>query len=264
MNKNNYLDKINFTNDVVFKEVMVKQKELCKELIQRCVPDLKIEEIEIVESEKELAIGLTTKKLRIDAFTSNKETEYAIEMMTYRVKSIEKYGRYHQSMLDANLQIGKSPWELKDTIVIILCTYDPLGLGLPKYTIQSRIDEANEYVYKDGRRVVIVTAVGLQKAPEEIKPIVQLLANKPGNDTFTKQIQSAVENAKMEPEMRRYLMDWELKEQLMKEEFKKEGLEEGLEQGLEIGIEALMKHLHISREEAIKLLEQEKEKKITL
>lgn len=161
-------------------------------------------------------------------------------------------------MLDANLQIGKSPWKLKDTVVIILCTYDPLGFGLPKYTIQSRIDEAMKYSYNDGRRVVIVTSLGLQKAPEEIKPIVQLLANEPGNDTFTKQIQYAVENAKMEPEMRRYLMDWELKEQLMKEEFRNEGLEEGRQLGIELGIHALMKHLNISREEAIKLLELEK------
>ena len=244
----NQLKNQDFTNDIVFKAVLTKNKELCKEMIARCVPDIEIGEIEIVESEKEVSTGIENKKIRIDAYTSDKRHEYAIEMMTYRIEEIEKYARYHQSMLDAQLELGSLPNMLKNTIVIILCTFDPLGMGLPVYTVGSMIKE-NGKAFEDGRRIVIVTSKGEEKASKEVRPIVQLLAKKPGEDRFTKEVQSAVENVKMKVDIRRALMDQELRDYLMKKEATEKGLQEGREKGLQEGRE---KGLQEGREQGLK------------
>ena len=238
---NNILEEQDITNDILFKEVMTKRKDICKEFIARCVPDLKIEEIKIIEREKEISVGTDHRKLRIDAYARGNNQIYAIEMMTYRVKSIEKYARYHQTMLDADLEVGRDFSELKDSILIILCTFDPLGLGSPVYTLETTIKEHKHRRFADGRRIVIVTPKGIDKAPIETKPIVQLLAKKPGNDIFTKEVQGALKTAKIEPDVRRFLMDQALRDQLMKEEAQRiglaEGLAEGLEQGMKQGVE---------------------------
>lgn len=239
-----------FTNDILFKEVLTRHKDLCKELIQRCLPDLEIEEIEYVESEKELSLGLEFKRIRVDAYTSDTHRKYAIEMMTYRIKSVEKYSRYHQSLLDASLEIGTDPNELKDTILIILCTYDPLGYQLPVYTIQSRINEADYSTYEDGRRIVIVTPMHAQKASETIRPLVQLLAKDPGEDDFTLNIQKAVQDVKIKPEVRRSFMIQELRDQAIREEARRLGRKEILEKN----ISTLMDTLNITEAEAKRLL----------
>ena len=61
-------EELSISNDFLFGKVM-QNPELCKELIQRILPELKIDHIEYPELQKSIKQDLDAKSVRLDVFS---------------------------------------------------------------------------------------------------------------------------------------------------------------------------------------------------
>ncbi|MBR3349817.1 MAG: hypothetical protein IKG55_07060 [Solobacterium sp.] len=268
-------ESLGFTNDLIFKFVLSSDIELCRELINRIDPEMNTEGIHFVESEHEVIVGVRDeKRVRFDIMTRTDKNVTDLEMYAYKPKgypaSFPKTARYNAAMIDSQLPKGHLPADLPDVEVILLCTYDPLGMGEPVYHIRTKVDEYPEYDYNEGRRICILTNKGIDKAPEKLKPIIHLLtcSDEPMNDAFYEKIQAAVKEIKTDPDVRRAAMILEEKYNAIREEGleegrkegRKEGLTEGIEEGIQEGIRntiTILRELNLSEKAIIaRLLEK--------
>ena len=230
INKELKIESLGFTNDLIFKQVMSTHIEICQELIRRVIPDADVSDIHYVKNEEEIIVGIKEKSVRFDIYAAgnNDRYRYNLEMYQYMPKNIEKTGRYNASMIDAQLKKAQKPADLSDVTVILLCTFDPFSFGEPLYEAKTVLVHHPEFVYNEGRSIYYLTNAGIDQAPDAIKPIIHLLKNDPDSfdDPFYQKIQDAVKEAKIDPEIRRKLMNEIEKEELWQEAQTKRILEE--------------------------------------
>ena len=94
---------LRISNDFLFGKVM-QNPELCKELLQRILPDLEIDRVEYPELQKSIKQDMDAKSVRLDVYVKDgKEVVYDIEMQVSDTKELPKRSRYYQSMI--NLQL---------------------------------------------------------------------------------------------------------------------------------------------------------------
>ncbi|NBJ83873.1 Rpn family recombination-promoting nuclease/putative transposase, partial [bacterium 1XD42-94] len=96
-------EELSISNDFLFGKVM-QNPELCKELLQRILPDLNIERIEYPELQKSINMDMDARSVRLDVYVKDeKEVVYDIEMQVSHTKELPKRSRYYQSMIDLQL-----------------------------------------------------------------------------------------------------------------------------------------------------------------
>lgn len=254
-------ESLDFTNDLIFKHVLSSDIELCRELINRIDPLINTEEIRYVETEHEIIVGVKDeKRVRFDIMTRSDSSITDLEMYAYKpkdyAKAIPRTARYNAAMIDSQLTKNHLPADLPDVEVILLCTYDPLGLGEPVYHIRAKVDEFHEYDYNEGRRICILTNRGIDKAPDKLKPIIHLLmrSKEPMNDAFYDRVQKAVKEIKTDPEIRRQAMILQEKYDAIRYEGFEEGHKKGIQEGVREGIiktVKLLRELNLNEEEIL-------------
>ncbi len=80
-----------------------------------------------------------------------------IEVQRQREGFSPKRARYHSSMVDSNiLPSGERYDRISDTYVIIIYERDPLGEGLPVYTVRRTITELGNREFNDGTQIILV------------------------------------------------------------------------------------------------------------
>ena len=111
------------------------------------------------------------RSVRLDAFASDAEQiRYNMEMQNYGKVSLAKRSRYNQAKLDVtSLKPGEDFRELKTTYVIFICTFDPFGRGLYRYTFDNRCLE-RDFSLEDGARRIFLNTKGKnsQEIPAEL------------------------------------------------------------------------------------------------
>lgn len=96
-------EELGISNDFLIGKVM-QNPELCKELLLRILPDLKIERIEYPELQKSIKPDMDARSVRLDVYVKDeKEVIYDIEMQITNTKELPKRSRYYQSMIDLQL-----------------------------------------------------------------------------------------------------------------------------------------------------------------
>lgn len=233
------IDSLDFTNDLIFKAVLSSDIELCKELIARIDPETDTEDIRYVETEHEIIVGVKDeKRVRFDVMTRTDRTATDLEMFRYKPSGspelFSRTPRYNAAMIDAQLTKNHLPKDMPDVSVILFCTYDPLGLGEPVYRISSKVDGFPDYDYNEGRRIIILTDTGIEKAPDQLKPIIYLLSRQtePIDDKFYGKIQAAVSEVKTDPDVRRAAMILAEKYEAIREESMQIGREEAIKEDI--------------------------------
>ena len=80
-------EELSISNDFLFGKVM-QNPELCKELLQRILPDFKIDRIEYPELQKSINVDMDAHSVRLDVYVKDdRETVYDIEMQVSIIKS---------------------------------------------------------------------------------------------------------------------------------------------------------------------------------
>ena len=195
--------------------------------------DVHIEIVKGIYKQHPIEINPEGKGVRLDIRMQGDDTIYGLEMQNGHKKALPRRGRYYQAMTDIDmLERGARYDELKESVQIFICTFDPFGLGLEKYTIKKTIDEAPGYEYNDGTRLVFLSSTANSENEEnsKLKAFLDYLENGEATTELTRRIDEAVCRAREQKDWRKEYMLLEEKFHEYKEEGRAEGREEGREE----------------------------------
>ena len=246
--KGGYMPKKYYTlaDNYMFQTVMADEDRL-KELLRRILPELHIENLEVVMNEKSMDYGKDHHGIRLDIYARDGKRLYDVEMQT-RVSKKDLYKRadyYHNLLKTNNFEKGKNYSEMKDSYVIFICNFDPFKDQRYQYTIKSVCQETKK-VIPDGRTTIFLNSKGRNgDISQELKEFLSLVEGDVVNtkDSYILSIKEAVDKVNEDSEWRNGYMtldaviyDAEIKaEKRGLRKGKKEGREEGILLGEEKG-----------------------------
>ena len=244
---------LSISNDFLFGKVM-QNPELCKELLQRILPNLKIERIEYPELQKSINIDMDARSVRLDVYVKDeKEVVYDIEMQVSDTKELPKRSRYYQSMLDLQLiDKGQLYDELKRSYVIFICPFDLYGKGRHIYTFENICKEDKSVILDDGAVKIFLNASSKQDdVSRELKAFLDYVAGVESDDIFVKRVAEAVREAKKNREWRHEYMTLLMRHQ--------ENIEKGKSVGEEMMLMLIQKLVDNNRFDDISKIKENKE-----
>ena len=222
-------EELQISNDFIFGKIMQDPK-LCKGLLQRILPGLKIDRIEYPETQKAIRPDIDAKSVRLDVYVEDgKGTVYDIEMQVGMSKELPKRTRYYQSLLDMQMIDKGEPYKkLKPSYIIFICPFDQFGMGRHIYTFENICKEDKSVLLNDGTTKIFLNAKGtMDDVSPELKAFLDYVAGKKPADPFVDELEEAVKNARKNREWRHEYMTLLMRDQ--------ENIEIGREEGMEIG-----------------------------
>ena len=259
INQKDLWENLTLSNDFMFSKVM-RDKEICRETLEILL-DKKIGEITYIDNQKTIDINYDAKSVRLDVYVEDENRIYNIEMQVINKKDLAKRSRYYQSMIDLNaIEKGEIYRDLKESIVIFICKFDPFGEGLSKYTFENICNENKELYLKDGTsKVFFNTKDYYKESKEDAKLFLEYIEKEiTSENNFVKKIEQKIRNIKENKEWRAEYMTLLMREQeIARDNFEKgklegiaEGVVKGREEGREEGMaEGIEKIIEIYREE---------------
>ena len=229
-------ESLDISNDFLFGKVM-QNPDLCKELLQRILPDLNIERIEYPELQKSIKEGAESRGIRLDVYSKDdKNIVYNVEMQANGSKGIPKRSRYYQGMIDLQLlEAGdKSYMKLNKTYIIFICTFDLYGKGRHIYTFENICKEDNSLSMGDeATKIFLNSDSDMDDVGKELRAFLDYVKGiKVTNDDFIDRLEEAVKRAKANKKWRRDYMTMEMLERVKYEEGREEGRKEEMERGI--------------------------------
>lgn len=156
------LKDLNLCDDFLFKETM-KDEHLAAQLLQTVLnlPG-KIEKIEYIQEEKSIQNSYFEKGIRLDVYIMDQElTVYNVEVQQYAEPFLPKRRRKYQSAMDMDLlKKGENYDKLNTQYIIFICTFDPFGKDLSRYTFSNRCHEINDLELGDETQKVFLYTRG--------------------------------------------------------------------------------------------------------
>ena len=228
-------EELTFTDNFMFCKIMENNPDVCKKVLE-IILGKRIREISFVSKESTIDIKWNGKSVRLDVYVDDgRDTIYDIEMQARDNDNLPMRTRYYQSVLDLNqIEKGADYDELKNNMVIFICTFDHFGKGLPVYTFSNRCKEALELELGDGTSKVFVNAKGdTENLSEDFRAFLRYLNGEiiEGN-SFISVLENEVEAARNKEE-------WRVEYMSLMVEFReryKEGKEDGVSQEKANGI----------------------------
>ncbi len=231
-------ESLGISNDFLFGKIM-QDAELCKELLQRILPDIEIDHIEYPELQKTIKSDVDAKSVRLDVYVKDgKGSVYDIEMQMADTKELPKRSRYYQSIIDLQLiDAGQYYKKLNQSYVIFICPFDVFGKGRHIYTFENICKEDNSVSLGDGAvKIFLNTDSEKEDVSKELRAFLDYVAGKESEDIYIKKLEAAVEEAKRNRKWRHEYMTLLMRDQ----ENIEKGIEQGIEQGKGVGEEMML------------------------
>ena len=211
LTREEYRKRVKFTDDFFFSRVMQNEK-LCRRLAEVLL-GLKIKHVRLHQTQRQLKREKYTHGIRLDAYLEDEDRIVVIEMQTTDAKSLFKRIRLYQGMLDtAMLPAGSSYMSLKDTYIIFLCTFDPVGLGLPVYTVRQTYEETDEKYYDDGTCKILYNCLKWEECKDsEVQAVLKYMQTGLAESALVQDIDSAIEGERELQAMRSEYMTYDMK-----------------------------------------------------
>ncbi len=208
--------------------------DICKELLQIILPELKIERVEVPQTQKGIDVDKDAHGVRLDVFVRDEHhAVYSIELQVVNTKNLEKRVRYYSSMIDMQLlDKGEDYRTLNDSYIVFICLFDLFGAGRHVYTFKSTCQEDPSILLNDGtERIFLNTEGTMEDASEDLKAFLNYVADRPSDHSFIKKLDEAVRKAKQDSEWRRRVMTLLMRDRENLEKGREKGREEGREEG---------------------------------
>ena len=182
-------------NNLMFRLVMSDPK-MCKPLLER-VLNKQIVDINLVDGEKSIETALKEHGIRLDLFI--KDTDGNVYDVEVQVDSKKKdflglRSRYYFAQMDLDaLSKGTEYSELRQSIVIFICMFDPFGLNYGKYTFEETCQENKELLLEDKATKIFINVYGDKKQMgPELAAVADYFATGNVSDEYTKLIHQRV------------------------------------------------------------------------
>lgn len=229
---------VNLNNAILFAAVM-EYEDTCNEVLKLILGHtVEVEEVH-TEVTKVLDSGL--RGIRLDVYArDDNNVRYNLEMQNGKTNVLPKRSRFYQSIIDAHeLKPGEDFGALPPNYIIFICTKDPFGDKLYRYTFENRCIE-NGKPLGDGTYKIFLNTKGTNKdaVPESLVQFLNYIENSTDSFVSTVSDQSIVKIHER-VKLTRNNSDWrnwymtlgEFLDQLAHEEGFEEGREKGREEG---------------------------------
>ena len=244
-------DELEFRDDFMFGKVM-QDKELCRAVLE-CLLQHPVGELDDPVPQREFRYTSDGMPIRLDIYTRDESTVYDAEIQNLNKKSIAalelpRRTRFYQASMDTDhMDRGGSYKTLPDSAILFICTFDPFGKGLSRYTFRGRCEEDREIAINDGAvRIFYNCCYKGNDIPEELKQFYDYVESGKSSNDLTKRIDGAVIKARKIDEWRSAYM----KEMVLFMDARDEGRAEGREEGREEGRNEERKNTEAERKRA--------------
>lgn len=221
---------LQLSNDFIFGKVM-QNPDLCKKMLERILPDLKIDRIEYLQLQKEFKPDNEAKSIKLDVYVKdNAERVYDVEIQTTTPKELPKRSRYYQGTIDLQLiNKGQEYNVLNSSYIIFICLTDVFGKGRHIYTFERTCKEDPEVHLNDGATIIFLNASGqMDDVSNELKAFLDYIAGHISDDPYVQELEQAVVEANKNREWRQeymsLLMKFKEHEEIGKEEDRKDNI----------------------------------------
>ena len=230
------IEELTFTDDYMFGRVM-QNPEICKGLLERLL-EIKIEKVEYPTLQKSISQYYETKGIRLDVYVKDSDKVFDIEIQNNPQIDLPKRTRYYQSMVDMdNLLKGQDYSDLKESFIIFICQFDPFNQNKPCYTFKNICLENNQLELNDKTTKIFFNSTAYTKEKDvEISSILEYIVTKVPSSNFTKQLNSLVEESKLNNKFRSDYFAMNLHDRDIKKQAYNDGLCEGIQKGISKGI----------------------------
>ncbi len=149
---------LNLSNAFLFAAAL-EDPETCR-LVLEIILDTKLPKVN-VHAEQSILVSSDFRSIRLDIYASDEmQVSYNVEAQNDDRKNLARRSRYHQAEMDvASLKPGDDFNDLKPGYVIFICTFDPFGKGLYRYTFEERCLECDMSL-GDGTRKIFLNSRG--------------------------------------------------------------------------------------------------------
>ena len=223
-------EELGISNDFLFGKIMQDQ-ELCKELIQMILPDLKIDHIEYPELQKSITPDMDAHGVRLDVYVKDdKDAVYDIEMQVSDTKELPKRSRYYQGMIDLQLiDKGQHYKKLNQSYIIFICPFDLYGKGRHIYTFENICKEDHSLSLGDGTVKIFLNTDGtLDDTSRDLRAFLDYVAGQQPETPYVEKLEKAVKKARKNRKWRHEYMTLLMRDQENIEKGREEGRNEGI------------------------------------
>ena len=211
----------------------LEDEELCRSVLERIL-EIPVKAVK-VHKESMIAINPEYRGIRMDVYADDEAgTIYDVEMQTTAEGNLPRRSRCYRGQMDvAALEPGDNVNKLPRSFVIFICTFDPFGDGLYRYTYENTCRENGRFL-ADGATTVFLntrgkSAAGVSQALIDFLCFVESswYGDSVGEDQLLQKLCNRIRYLKRSRRMEeRYMLFGEL---LDKE--RREGREEGRKEG---------------------------------
>ena len=230
-------EELKFSDDFMFGKVM-EDRDLCRELLE-CLLERPIGELKELQTQREFQYTVDGKPIRLDLYNEDSDgTVYDAEMENLNHKTVESHqlprrSRYYQAAIDIDhMDRGNSYRKLPESNVLFICTFDPFGYGLGRYTFTESCQEKAELKLNDGTRKIFFNCCYKgEEITEDIRKLYDYVESGNVGNRLTERLESAVDQGRKNAVWRSQYM----KERVIIQDAMDEGIELGFGQGIEQG-----------------------------
>ncbi len=146
---------LNLCNAFLF-AATAQDPEACRTILQ-IVLEKDIPQVH-VHTEHTVLFSSDYRMVRFDVYGEDElDVQYNIEMQNKNEGNLPHRSRYHHAEMDVStLKPGMDFRQLKPSYVIFICTFDPFGKGLYRYTFTQRCEEVDIPLGDETRTIFLV------------------------------------------------------------------------------------------------------------
>ena len=221
----------------VFKSVFGDRPDLCRRLLEVTL-NMQVSEVTVRQVEKELDLVADRAGGRLDLYAVDSDgNHFDVEVQAYLGGDEPLRARRYQALMDAaRLKRGAKASELRKSVVVFICDFDPFEDELKRYDFEMVCAQTGRPM-GDGRFVTFLNIKGKQGVvTPELDALLQLFAGKVvDNDPFVEQIIEEMQKCVKEPEWMERYMTFEEEMDIARRAAEREGRRIGFNEGRTAG-----------------------------
>ena len=232
-------EELDITDDFIFSRVM-RNKRLCRTLLEMILK-VKIGKIKFLTSHHAIRIEPNAKGIIMDVYLKDENRVINVEMQATNKGDLARRARYYQAAADIDTTPKGSEYkDLKENVVIFICTFDPFHRGKAIYSFANYCISYDEPIplEDDTTKLFLNTATEqLRDLDQELRLFYDYVRGSPAQTNFTKELDATISRMKQEKEERNMYLTYTSR--MM--EFRRDGFDEGFTAGREDGLQQGLK-----------------------
>ena len=205
-------ERLTIASDFIFGKIMQNER-LALQLIQRIFPEMDIDRVEVITTQKDIKNSYGAHGIRLDVYVKADGRAFTIEMQVVDTKEIPLRMRYYQSTTDGDLLNKGVPYsELMESYIVFICPFNPFPNAKVNHRFRSfrnYCDQDKELALDDKAVKVVLNAAGTddKDTPADLGGFLDyVIGKKDENDPFVMELDEAVHMARKNEEWRREYM----------------------------------------------------------